>query len=92
MESDGIGQGVSFDFESLSRQGKGFKFVLPAAYRVDAGETQVNDQLLGKLKPIIVKYAKEASVRRDSPVLASAATLALCKFMVVSLLLLKRFL
>ena len=47
----------------------------------------MNDQLLGKLKPIIVKYAKEASVRRDSPVLASAATLALCKYMVVSSLL-----
>jgi condensin complex subunit 1 len=47
-------------------------------------ERLVNDHLLGALKPIIVKYAKEASVRRDSPVLASAAPLALCKFMVVS--------
>merc|ERR1719331_1816981 len=47
-------------------------------------EQLVNDQLLGKLKPVIVKIAKEASIRRDSPVLASAATLALCKYMVVS--------
>ena len=49
----------------------------------DQSRTQVNHDLLGSLKPVIVKIAKEASIRRDSPVLASAATLALCKFMVV---------